>query len=95
MKIINTKDTNFKAQFDEILIRAKTDIKGVSSIVMGIIDEIMTEGNTAVKRHIKKFDKWEVKQDSDLMIDPADMKKAYENIGIPSAALEPYIRETR
>ena len=80
MKIINTKDTNFKAQFDEILIRAKTDIKGVSSIVMGIIDEIMTEVNTAVKRHIKKFDKWEVKQDSDLMIDPADMKKAYENI---------------
>ena len=80
MKIINTKDTNFKVQFDEILIRAKTDIKGVSSIVMGIIDEIMTEGNTAVKRHIEKFDKWEVKQDSDLMIDPADMKKAYENI---------------
>ena len=80
MKIINTKDTNFKAQFDEILIRAKTDIKGVSSIVMGIIDEIMTEGNTAVKRHIEKFDKWEVKQDSDLMIDPTDMKKAYENI---------------
>ena len=80
MKIINTKDTNFKAQFDEILIRAKTDIKGVSSIVMGIIDEIMIEGNTAVKRHIEKFDKWEVKQDSDLMIDPADMKKAYENI---------------
>lgn len=80
MKIINTKDTNFKAQFDEILIRAKTDIKGVSSIVMGIIDEIMIEGNTAVKRHIEKFDKWEVKQDIDLMIDPADMKKAYENI---------------
>ena len=80
MKIINTKDTNFKAQFDEILIRAKTDIKGVSSIVMGIIDEIMTEGNTAVKRHIEKFDKWEVKQDSDLRIDPTDMKKAYENI---------------
>ncbi|MDX9961975.1 MAG: histidinol dehydrogenase [Aliarcobacter sp.] len=80
MKIINTKDTNFKAQFDEILIRAKTDIKGVSSIVMGIIDEIMIEGNTAVKRHIEKFDKWEVKQDSDLMIDPTDMKKAYENI---------------
>ena len=76
MKIINTKDTNFKAQFDEILIRAKTDIKGVSSIVMGIIDEIMTEGNTAVKRHIEKFDKWEVKQDSDLRIDPTDMKKA-------------------
>ena len=80
MKIINTKDSNFKAEFETILARANSDIKGVSSIVMGIIDEIMTEGNTAVKRHIEKFDKWEVKQDSDLMIDPADMKKAYENI---------------
>ena len=80
MKIINTKDTNFKEQFDEILARAKSDIKGVSSIVMNIIDEIVVEGNTALKRHIQKFDKWEVKSDDDLMIDPADMEKAYNNI---------------
>ena len=80
MKIINTKDTNFKEEFDGILARAKSDIKGVSSIVMNIIDEIVVEGNTALKRHIEKFDKWEVKSDEDLMIDPSDMKKAYENI---------------
>jgi histidinol dehydrogenase len=80
MKIINTKDDNFKAEFESILARAKSDIKGVSSIVMNIIDEIVEEGNTALKRHIEKFDKWEVKEDSELMIDPADMKKAYENI---------------
>ena len=58
MKIINTKDTNFKEQFDEIV----------------------QEGNTALKRHIEKFDKWEVKSDEDLMINPNDMKKAYDNI---------------
>lgn len=80
MKIINTKDKNFKIQFDEILARAKSDIKGVSTIVNGIIDEIVQEGNTAVKRHIEKFDKWEVKKDSDLIIDPTLMKEAYENI---------------
>ncbi len=80
MKIINTKDTNFKEQFDGILARAKSDIKGVSSIVMNIIDEIVVDGNTALKKHIEKFDKWEVKSDEDLMIDPSDMKKAYENI---------------
>ena len=80
MKIINTKDTNFNEQFDGILARAKSDIKGVSSIVMNIIDEIVTEGNTALKRHIEKFDKWEVKSDEELIIDPNDMKKAYENI---------------
>ncbi|MDY0051512.1 MAG: histidinol dehydrogenase [Aliarcobacter sp.] len=80
MKIINTKDTNFKTEFDGILARAKSDIKGVSSIVMNIIDEIVIEGNTALKRHIQKFDKWEVKSDDDLMIDPSDMEKAYNNI---------------
>ena len=80
MKIINTKDKNFKEEFEAILARAKSDIKGVSSIVMNIIDEIVVEGNTALKRHIQKFDKWEVKSDEDLMINPDDMKKAYENI---------------
>lgn len=80
MKIINTKDINFKSEFEGILARAKSDIKGVSTIVMNIIDEIVQEGNTAVKRHIEKFDKWEVKSDEDLMINPDDMKKAYDNI---------------
>lgn len=80
MKIINTKDTNFKTEFDGILARAKSDIKGVSTIVMNIIDEIVLDGNTALKKHIKKFDKWEVKSDDDLMINTADMKKAYDNL---------------
>lgn len=80
MKIINTKDSNFKEEFDGILARAKSDIKGVSSIVTGIIDEIVEEGNEALKRHIEKFDKWEVKDDSDLMISQEEMKKAYDNM---------------
>lgn len=80
MKIINTKDANFKAEFDAILARANSDIKGVSTIVMNIIEEIVKEGNTALKRHIEKFDKWEVKSDDDLMICPDSMKKAYDNL---------------
>ncbi|MBS9782246.1 MAG: histidinol dehydrogenase [Arcobacter sp.] len=80
MKIINTKDESFKKDFEDILNRAKSDIKGVSSIVMNIIDEIVSEGNEALKRHISKFDKWEVKSDDDLLISKEDMKKAYENI---------------
>ena len=80
MKIINTKDTSFKEEFDEILARAKSDIKGVSSIVTGIIDEIVEEGNEALKRHISKFDKWEVKDDNELLIPTSDMENAYNNI---------------
>ena len=80
MKIINTSDSNFKNEFEDILARAKSDIKGVSSIVMNIIDEIVEDGNSALKKHIQKFDNWEVKSDEDLMISQDDMKKAYENI---------------
>lgn len=80
MKIINTKDTNFNEEFENIQSRAKSDIKGVSSIVMNIIDEIVTDGNEALKRHISKFDKWEVGSDENLLISLDDMKKAYENI---------------
>ncbi len=80
MKIINTNDANFKQEFENILARAKTDIKEVSSIVTGIIDEIVEDGNKALKKHIEKFDKWEVKSDEELQISKDDMKKAYENI---------------
>ncbi|PHO10586.1 histidinol dehydrogenase [Malaciobacter canalis] len=80
MKIISTQNENFKEEFDEILARAKTDIKGVSSIVTNIITEIVEEKNSALKRHIEKFDKWEAKSDEELLISKDDMKKAYENI---------------
>ena len=80
MKIINTNDTDFKQEFENILARAKTDIKEVSSIVTSIIDEIVEDGNEALKNHIEKFDKWEVKSDEELQISKDDMKKAYDNI---------------
>ena len=68
MKIINSQDKNFALEFDTILSRAKSDIKGVSQIVQTIIDEIIEDGNEALKTHIQKFDKWEVKSDDELLI---------------------------
>lgn len=82
MKIINTKNSNFKSEFETILQRAKSDIKGVSKIVENIIDEIVAEGNEALRRHIEKFDKWQVKNDDDLLISQEDMKKAYDNLDL-------------
>ena len=80
MKIINTKDKDFKQQFEEILGRGKVDIKSVTSIVQNIIDEIIQSGNEALKQHISKFDNWTPKSDEELFISQDDMKKAYENI---------------
>ena len=80
MRIINTQDSNFKEEFENILSRAKTDIKEVSSIVTNIIDDIVDNGNNALKEHISKFDKWNVQSDSDLEICVEDMKHAYEKL---------------
>jgi len=80
MKIINTTNPNFKTEFEQILSRAKTDIKEVSSIVTNIIDEIIENKNEALKAHIEKFDKWKVVSDKDLEINPADMKAAYDKL---------------
>jgi len=80
MKIINTNDANFKNEFEEILGRGKVDIKNVSGIVNGIIDDITTNGDIAVMEHIAKFDKWSPASSEDLFIDTKDMEKAYNNI---------------
>ena len=80
MRIISSKDLDFKENFDEVLARAKTDIKSVSTIVTGIMDEIALEGDTALRKHISKFDNWTPSSGEDLLISCADMKKAYENI---------------
>ncbi|MBT3280210.1 MAG: histidinol dehydrogenase [Campylobacteraceae bacterium] len=80
MKIINTQDKNFENEFQEILGRAKVDIKKVSSIVNGIIDEIIEDGDKAVSSHISKFDNWTPLSESDLFVDIKDMETAYNNI---------------
>ena len=80
MKILNYSDSNFESEFEIILGRASMDIKNVSSIVTTIIDEIKSEKNSALFRHIAKFDKWTPKSDSDLKIREEDMESAYNNL---------------
>lgn len=78
MTLINTNESNFKSVFDELLGRGKMDMEHVSTIVKGLIDEIRSEGDTALMSHIAKFDRWSPSSGADLRIDAADMKRAYE-----------------
>jgi histidinol dehydrogenase len=80
MKIFYTNDDNFEANFDELLQRGKMDIEGVTSTVSALLKEIQTEGNTALKAQIAKFDRWTPVDDAELLVDTEDMKKAYQNI---------------
>ena len=80
MKIFYSGDDTFEVNFAELLERGKMDIEGVTNIVSGLLKEIQTEGNRAVKSQIAKFDKWEPKSDDALLVSTDDMAKAYDNI---------------
>jgi len=80
VKIFYSSDDTFEANFNELLERGQMDIEGVTGIVSGLLKEIKTEGNTALKAQIAKFDRWEPKDDSELLVSTEDMAKAYENI---------------
>ncbi|MGB5506209.1 MAG: histidinol dehydrogenase [Sulfurovum sp.] len=86
MKIFYSSDDTFEANFDELLQRGKMDIEGVTSIVSGLLKEIQTEGNSAVKSQIAKFDRWEPESDDALLVSTEDMEKAYN-------ALDPELRD--
>jgi histidinol dehydrogenase len=80
MKILSTKDRNFQSEFDELLQRGAMDIDGVTNIVKGLLNEIQTEGNLALKEHIAKFDRWTPDSDEALEVSVESMEKAYYNI---------------
>ena len=86
MKIFYSSDDTFDANFDELLQRGKMDIEGVTSIVSGLLKEIQTEGNGAVKSQIAKFDRWEPANDDALLVSTEEMAKAYE-------AIDPELRD--
>ena len=86
MQLMKTVDEGFKKDFDALLTRGAMDMESVTQIVAGIIKEIRTEGNAALRRHIASFDRWEPQSDEDLEVAPEAMKAAYD-------ALEPALRD--
>jgi len=80
VKIFYSSDDTFDANFNELLQRGKMDIEGVTSIVSGLLKEIQTEGNSAVKSQIAKFDRWEPANDEALLVSTEEMAKAYDAI---------------
>ncbi|WP_456382544.1 histidinol dehydrogenase [Hydrogenimonas sp.] len=78
MLLIKTTDGDFKKKFEKLLTRGAMDMDQVSGIVGEILKEIREEGDTALLRHIEKFDRWKPENATALTIDPAEMKRAYD-----------------
>ncbi len=80
MKILYSSDEGFDLHFSELLTRGKMDIAGVTGIVNGLLEEIRSDGNRALRQHISKFDRWKPKSDEALMVSTDEMKRAYDSI---------------
>ncbi len=82
MIFTNTNESKFSSEFDELLSRGKMDMEHVGNIVGGIIQEIKTDKNEALKKHISKFDNWTPSSDEDLKISTESMALAYKKIDV-------------
>jgi histidinol dehydrogenase len=80
MKIYYSGDDNFRQEFDELLKRGAMDIDNVTETVSTLLREIREHGNTALRKHIERFDRWKPENDEALAVDPAEMAMAYEAI---------------
>ncbi len=80
MKLLYTQHADFDTEFATLLARGAMDIDAVSQTVRGILDEIKTEGDEALVRHVARFDGWEPVAHSALEILPEEMQEAYETM---------------
>ena len=80
MIFTTTNSSTFTQEFDELLGRGKMDMAHVSAIVQNIIDEIKSDKNDALIRHISKFDNWIPQSGEDLKISKDAMSKAYDEL---------------
>ena len=80
MKTFLTTESDFNSNFQELLNRGKVDIDSVSSIVLDILKNIRENGDKAIFEDIRRFDNWQPKTSSDLIITKEMMKKGYEKL---------------
>jgi len=78
MKIFFSSDLSFEESFQTLLERGAMDIEGVTAIVKTLLDAIKADGNKALKSQIAKFDRWEPKEDAELLVSTDAMKEAYD-----------------
>ena len=76
-KIINSCDKDFDIKFFELLKKRKFDNKKIDSVAEKIINDVKKNSDEAVIKYTKKFDNFEVKDFSKLVVSKEEIEKAY------------------
>ncbi len=80
IKIINTADNNFKQELAKTLHRGEADSEKIETIVKSIISDVKANSDKALFELIAKFDGWNPKEASDLLVSKDEMASAYEQL---------------
>ena len=80
MQILNTKDSDFNIEFNELLNRGNMDIESVSNVVKDILNDIKANGDSAILSHIARFDHWNPSSFDDIMVDKNLLQQAYNGL---------------
>ncbi len=80
MQILNTSDSNFRAEFEGILNRGNMDLENASKIVSELLSDIRQRGVGAILEHIARFDSWNPRDFEDIKFNPKDMENAYNGL---------------
>lgn len=78
IKILNTQSRDFDTLFEQILLRGKQDIEGVTHKASQILQEVANHKQSVILEQVRLFDEWNPKTINDLFITPQECQKAYQ-----------------
>lgn len=81
--VLKNSDTDFETNFKALLARGAMDIESVEGRVKELLEEIKTQGQSAILAQVARFDNWNPANFAELKITQEQMQKAYETLDKP------------
>ena len=80
VKILNTKQSDFKIKFDDLLMKRNKDDEKIDKIVSKIISDVRKNSDNALLRLTNKLDKSDFKKIKDLTVKDSEFEKCLQNL---------------
>jgi len=86
VKILNTKQSDFKIKFDDLLKKRDKDDEKIDKIVSKIIYDVRINSDTALLRLTNKLDKSNFKKIKDLTVRDSEFEKCFQDLSSSTKA---------
>lgn len=80
MKLLNTKDKDFDVQLTRLLDRDTEDDRAIETTVREIIDTVRAEGDTALLKYSRRFDRLKLDNGAALELPAEQLESAYREL---------------